>query len=418
VKVDTVKTDTGALPQPSSAPAQPPERQRFLQVWWPACKQVFPLYVAIQIILLAISLYAPALMHLESQPVGWSVNSLSAIWRSWDRWDTLRYLTLAQNGYPAQYSSNVAFFPLFPLLIRGLSYLMPDQLTSGLLIARVAALVLLIVLYQFVKEEFGEKVSWYTLICLLVFPASTFLWAAYPESLFLCLTVLSFYAMYHRSWWLAGIFGLFACLARPNGIILLLPFCFEYLRQIQFRWQAIRWNALSAALLPLGVLLFSAFCYAQYGDLLAWEHAQSFWQRTTHVPWYALFRAIDIALMYPNYFQTLTSLSLNWFPDVLALVMTLVLIAFAVFARQRSGSHRWTYVLYAVSLWLFNNIDVSKYDPLLGTARNTLIMLPLFLMLGLLAERYRWFRTLYLPFSAALCLLWLVMFVTGYAGVA
>lgn len=387
-------------------------RQRlvlFSQVWIAAFRQVFPLYISIQVVLLVISLYAPSTMILAQHP-DWSSNSLRVLWRAWFRWDTVHYINLAQNGYPPQFSSDVAFFPLFPLLVHGLTFLIPNALIAGLLLSHLASLILMLVLYQLVKEELGEKAAGYALLCLIIFPTALFLWAAYPESLFLCLTTLSFYTMRHRSWWQASIFGLFACLARPNGILLLLPFCFEYLRQHDFRWRAIRWDALSALLLPVGLLLYMLYCAVRYGDPLAFSHAQSFWQRKWNYPWYGMIKSIEIALGSSNVLRALLMLSLDLLPNLLALAV----ITISLLGRNRLGSRHWTYTFYALALWLFNNSNFGNTKPLLGVGRNTLMILPLYLMLGLLASRFRWFRSLYLPLAGALCFFWLILFLTGY----
>lgn len=356
-----------------------------------------------------LSLYAPSTMLLAQHP-DWSNNSLGVLWRPWLRWDAVHYLNLAQNGYPPHFASDIAFFPLFPLIVHGLTFVIPNALVAGLLLSHVASLVLMLVLYQFAKEEFEEKVANYALLCLVLFPTTLFLWAPYPEPLFLCLITLSLYAMRHRSWWLAGIFGLFACLARPNGILLFLPFCYEYFRQCNFRWRSIRRDILSALLLPLGVLFFVLYCAVRYSDPLAFSHAQSFWQRTWNFPWYGIIKSLQIALASPDVFRALCMLSLDWLPNLLALV----LIILALLGRNRLGSRHWTYTFYALALWLFSNSNFGNTKPLIGVGRNTLMILPLYFMLGLLASRYRWFRLLYLPLSAALCFFWLVLFLTGY----
>lgn len=409
-----MQTEPTSLSQPlrQELPGRSRIRQRFIyfwQFWADSFRQVFPLYIAAHVVLLVISLYAPSTM----KPAGSAIqgtNTLGIIWRSWLRWDAIHYLSLAQNGYPLHFSSDVAFFPLYPLLVHGMGFLFHNLIIDGLLLSHVASLILMLVLYQFVKEELDEKVAKYSLICLVIFPTALFLWAAYPEALFLCLITLSFYAMRHRSWWLAGTFGLFACLARPNGIFLLLPFCYEYMRQRNFHWRAIRWDALSALFLPIGVLFFALYCEVRYGDPLAFSHAQVFWLRSWNYPWYGMIESLRMALSQAYVFKHLCMLSLDLFPDLLALAV----IVISFLDRTRLGSRHWTYTFYALALWLFSNSYFSAYRLMMGVGRNMLMIFPLFLMLGWLAARYRWFRILYLPLSGAFCFFWLVMFLTGY----
>jgi hypothetical protein len=384
--------------------------RRFVNFWFPAWKQVFPLYVAIQIGVLVISLYAPTLMLYRKPAMVIAKNSLSILWRTWFRYDSVLYLTIAGNGY-TQSLKSAAFLPLYPTLIRVLTRLEPghSSLIAALIISRIAGLVLLMVLYQLAREAWGEQVAQRAILSMVAFPTAFFLWAAYPEAVFLCLTVISFYAMYRNNWWLAGVMGLLSCLTRPNGIFLFLPFCFEYLRQRQFCWRAIRWNALSVALPIAGLGFFVLYCYIHYGDIFAFFHGQQAWKHTISLPGYGLIEEVQLALRQPNVLKAFLASSLNTLPDVLALL----LIGLSIFGVCRLGNHHWTYVIYATQLWLFAN-SFPGDPPLLGIGRNILMIFPIFLMLAQLG-RYRWFHLIYLSLAAPLCFFWLMQFITGYS---
>jgi Gpi18-like mannosyltransferase len=382
----------------------------FIHFWSPAFKQIFPSFLVIHIGLIVLSLYATVLMipasakNLSSET---PLNSLSVLWHTWDRYDSVYYLQIAKNGYGTD-RGLAAFFPLFPILVRGLSAGIFNIMIAGLLVSSLAGLVLMLVLYQLVLEELGEEAAKRSVLYLLVFPTAFFLWAIYPESLFLCLTVASFYAMRHNYWWLAAVLGLFACLARPNGVFLVLPFCFEYLRQRSFRWQEIRWNVLSGLLIPVGLGIFALYCYVHYGDVLAFSHAQLSWKRTLHVPWYGIILSIKIAFAQKDVLKVFLATSLDLFPDLFALL----LIGLSVIGVCHLGKRHWSYVLYAALLWLFANV-LPAYQPLMGVGRNMLVIFPLFLMLAQLG-RNRWFHLFYLSIAGTLCFLWATQFITGY----
>jgi len=335
--------------------ARQPNRLRvFIDFWSPAFKQIFPAYLVIHIGLIVLSLYATVLM--------------------------------------------------IPASAKNLSF----QTIAGLLISSLAGLVLMIVFYQLVLEELGAEAAKRSVLYLLVFPTAFFLWAIYPESLFLCLMVASFYAMRHNYWWLAALLGLFACLARPNGVFLVLPFCFEYLRQHSFRWQEIRWNVLSGLLIPVGLGIFAFYCSVHYGDALAFSHAQLSWKRTLHVPWYGIILSTKIALAQKKALKVFLATSLDLFPDLFALL----LIGLSIIKVCHLGKRHWSYVLYASLLWLFANV-LPAYQPLMGVGRNMLVIFPLFLMLAQLG-RNRWFHLFYLSIAGTLCFLWATQFITGY----
>jgi Gpi18-like mannosyltransferase len=155
-----------------------------------------------------------------------------------------------------------AFFPLYPLLMRALMIATHNNaLIAGLLISDISGFVALLMLYQLVREDFDQERARLTVLYLAIFPTAFFLMAAYNEALFLCLSLLSFYYIRHRRWWLAGLFGFCASLTRSAGLFLLVPFAYEYLRQCQFQPARIRWDVISGVLIPVGIAVFAVYCY-------------------------------------------------------------------------------------------------------------------------------------------------------------
>lgn len=75
-----------------------------------------------------------------------------------------------------------------------------NPLIAGLFISNVAGLIMFVVLYQLVKEDFNGERGYHTVLYFSLFPAAFFFAAAYSESLFLCLSVLSFYHIRHGRW--------------------------------------------------------------------------------------------------------------------------------------------------------------------------------------------------------------------------
>jgi len=86
----------------------------------------------------------------STQPVG-----ISTVWGVWLHWDSINFRAVAVNGYTASWLT--AFFPLYPLLVRGVMYVTHDFLTAGLLVSNLSGLGLLIVLYRLVQEDFDAE---------------------------------------------------------------------------------------------------------------------------------------------------------------------------------------------------------------------------------------------------------------------
>ncbi|KKS94510.1 MAG: hypothetical protein UV71_C0025G0002 [Microgenomates group bacterium GW2011_GWC1_43_13] len=125
------------------------------------------------------------------------------IW-GFGNFDGVHYLRIAQNGYDALYTP--AFFPVFPMLIKLASsvipknplvdtalYVDPAFFYSGLVLANVFFLLSLYFLYKLFRLDFSSKVSWASILLLLLLPTSFYFGSIYTESLFLLLSVLVFY---------------------------------------------------------------------------------------------------------------------------------------------------------------------------------------------------------------------------------
>ena len=151
-----------------------------------------------------------------------SRNLLLAVW---GRWDAVHYLDIATYGY---HGTDMAFFPLYPLLIKALGSAIGYHLVAGLLISNIAFFFGLLFLYKLVEHEFDRAVARRAIFYISIFPTALYFSAVYPESLFFMLTVASFYYMRERRWWLAGSIGFFAALTRVEGVLLIVPFAIEW----------------------------------------------------------------------------------------------------------------------------------------------------------------------------------------------
>jgi hypothetical protein len=128
----------------------------------------------------------------------------------WHRWDAGFYVDIAINGYKwerqGEMTQDMAFLPVYPLAIRAVSGLTPDGCIwspywstcgtlGGVVISNVALLCAAILLFDLTHHRFDKKTAWLTTVLLLVSPISVFLSGVYSESLFLFLTVLTFWLL-------------------------------------------------------------------------------------------------------------------------------------------------------------------------------------------------------------------------------
>ena len=202
-----------------------------------------------------------------------------------NRWDSLWYLAIAREGYKyegLEVGESVAFFPLYPLLVKTASLVTGLPLeVSGLIIVHTAFLLSLIIFFRYLQERFPDEVvlQRYALLSLVVFPAGFFFRFLYSESLFLLLAILSMYLI-HRGrspLWIALVIGL-ATASRPVGVVLLLPFAIHlWQRETSFA-RAARSTAMYLPICCWGLIAYAIFQHAQFGDPLVFAKTQHHWR--------------------------------------------------------------------------------------------------------------------------------------------
>ena len=219
----------------------------------------------------------------------------------WARWDAAWYLLIAEEGYQASEAfahlpryepeATAGFFPLYPLLIRALAPIV-GGIGAGVLISNVCLAGSLLLLFRLTRDELGgdDGVAAGIAACaaILVFPASLFLSAVYPEALFLFLTLVAFDRARSGGFTVAGLSGFLAALTRPTGLLLMLPLALEWWGQR--RKGNSRWGWLATLGPPCGTALFMLMCARLFGDPLAFVHRQERWRGAASGPWRAFVR--------------------------------------------------------------------------------------------------------------------------------
>ncbi len=373
--------------------------------WYEALKGILPVYIAVHLAFFVTSFLSVLFVLKDFSPQSMDLYTL---WQSWHHWDTGNFLVVAVHGYVVPHQT--AFFPLYPLLERCLMVITRNPFTAGLLISDVAGLLMLTVLYRLVEEDFDAERASRTVLYLSVFPTAFFLAAAYNESLFICLALFSFYYMRHGNWWLAGLFGFLASLTRSAGILLLVPFCYEYLYQHRFNLKAIRLDVIASLGMPAGIAAFAIYCYFQFHDLFASLHAQAYWHPRMHIPGEGMVLSLRLITHSSGLlsFQAIHNL-LDLVPDLFALA--LIILSFV--GPWKLPRNLWAYSLYAAALYLFFQLyPTIGIFPLLSVARYLLEVFPAFIILASLGKN-RTLHMSYLMVSGATLFFLLSQFLIG-----
>ncbi|HEV2655471.1 MAG TPA: mannosyltransferase family protein, partial [Ktedonobacteraceae bacterium] len=145
-------------------------------------------------------------------------------------WDVVHYVDIAFYGY--RVVQDTGFFPLWPLILHGVGWLLggSDPLSyiiAGLLVANICFYFALVFLYRLVSEEFEQSVARRALYYFAFSPFSFFFFLAYTESLFVMLCIATFLLLRYESRWAwlgAGLLGFLATMTRSSGLALAVPF--------------------------------------------------------------------------------------------------------------------------------------------------------------------------------------------------
>ncbi|MDI9883920.1 hypothetical protein QMZ92_05785 [Streptomyces sp. HNM0645] len=204
-------------------------------------------------------------------------------------WDSKWYVGIAANGYghtvywpDGAVQSDLAFFPLYPGLIRAVTSALPvTGGTAGMALSWAAAGVAAWGIYAVVERLHGRGLA--TLVVLLwgLLPHSVVLSMAYTEPLLTAFAAWSLYALATGRWLWAGTLAGLAGLTRPNGIavaaaVCVVAGCELWRRRGTKGGRAPVWAA--AALAPAGWLGYVLWVGVRKGDVLGGYFAvQSGW---------------------------------------------------------------------------------------------------------------------------------------------
>ncbi len=295
------------------------------------------------------------------------------LFSAFERQDAIWFLRIATHGY-ARGDSSAAFFPLYPLATRAVSFFVGGHpLLAATLVSNAAFLGALVVLFALTKMELSESHARKVVLYMAIFPTSFFFLAPYSESLFLVLAVSAFWFARRDRWALAALVALLAATTRSIGIVLAPALFVEAVHQWREHGVAL-WPRIGAAVAvvagPLGYFLY---WQGRFHDFMGPYRIQQGWQRAATFPLVTPWDAAVKAYRYQSY----------WAVDLL--LTAVVLVGVAVSMKRVRPSY-WVFALLALVIPLAYPFPDRG---LLSMPRFGLVVFPAFWGLADLAERRR-----------------------------
>jgi len=198
--------------------------------------------------------------------------------RALGRWDSAWYLAIVRHGYrvesspPKGHASN-AFFPLYPMLVRGVSDVTRlSPLIVGVILTTIFGGVATVFVWLVANRLAGRQVADRAAILFCFFPGAFALSMAYAEALLVLACAVSLLALLDRRWLLAGVAAAVATATRPNAVAIVLACAAAAFVAWRHERDIRAWIA--PLLAPVGGLAYFTFQYARTGDFMAWFHAE------------------------------------------------------------------------------------------------------------------------------------------------
>lgn len=311
--------------------------------------------------------------------------------------DGVHYLTIAKQGYFAQFTQ--AFFPVYPLLIHVVSWMLHDKfmILSGILISFVSFILLVYVFKLLFMMDYPKEKNALNrvILLLLLFPTSFYFASLYTESFFLFLTLAAFYNARKGKWIWAAVCGAVASATRITGIVLLLPLLLEWhittahVKEITLQGFMKRSNIKKFLrsmirspilyIVPLGLCAYMIYLQFAFHDALYFWHAQPVFgaERSSGIvfPLQVVWRYLKIMATVP------WSQSSYWvaFWELGALIVATSLLIWGHLKKIRFS--------YLVFGWLVLLTPILT-GTLSSLPRYILLIFPLYMVLGKIKNRW------------------------------
>jgi len=294
----------------------------------------------------------------------------------WDQWDFGYYREIAELGYGAYGvgDGSLAFYPLFPWLMRLVACITRSYLVAGLLISGIASIIAAIALRRLVQLDYAASVAMRSVWFFLIFPTAYFLHVPYSESLFIALALTCLMAARTERWWIAGLLGALCWATRGVGVVLLPALAAQATQQYYAtrRWD---WRWIWIAIVPVGFAVYLLINWHITGNAFAFLQTRRIsFHQSFALPYVGIRQAIRAHYPTPDEAEMMG-------------VQQLIFVALGFVCMILSWIRlRPVYAVWMTAMWFL----VSSVSFLQSAPRYTLSMFPIFILFALLGRNRFW----------------------------
>ncbi len=337
---------------------------------------------------------------------------LAHVFNPWAVWDGVWFVKVAADGYTAN-DGTVAFFPLYPLIVRWVGIVFDNNLVlAGIVVSLACYFAAVYFLYRLVAARYSARVAYRTCLYLSIFPTAFFWQAVYSESMFLMLSVACILWSTEGRWKLAGLAGLAAALTRSAGFLLIVPMAMCYYEQRDWKLRRTDSAAASLLMIPEGLMVWMAYLSLGFGKPLLFAQVQDQWRRYVAVPTFALWKGLEAAFQGARQLISGQTSRLYWpasqpgavVPLAVANLVNLTSVVIAALAICY-GLRRLPLALsaYAIVTIGYPLLFPATSMPLMSMPRFVLAAFPIFMSMALFTDRRPRAHVIICTVSIVLC---------------
>jgi hypothetical protein len=235
-------------------------------------------------LLSAVAAFLANVVFPPHQDQGFSVfRTDHAFWDTFARYDSGWYHGIASQGYIYGEGgrNNLAFFPVYPMLMRAGGRLLggrqEDYYFAGIVVSWLAFAAAMAVLYRLALLDLPRPAAIRAVMYAAVFPFAYFFGLVYSESLFLLALLVAAYGLRTRRWLTGAIGGAVMTATRVTGVMAVPGLALLGWQIAAGDRRRLVAGSLTVAASLAGIGSYSLYNYMVSGTPIAWYHAITFW---------------------------------------------------------------------------------------------------------------------------------------------
>lgn len=326
--------------------------------------------------------------------------------RALSNFDGIMYVRIATKGYSM---TEQAYFPLYPLLIRLVNYVIQNPIIAGITVSLAASFVGMLIFTKYLPILTKSVNFKWVLIALLCYPTSYYFGVMYTEGVFFVLLVATLLSLAKRRYLFTAILGFLLALTRVQGVFVLIPIAattYGLMRSGKEWWK----NSITGLGPLLGLGTYATYLWKTLGDPLYFIHAQESFgaNRSSHLILLpqVIYRYLRIFLTADMNFQYYVALL-----EFVFFIFVFILLAYDLYLIIKKNLINWERL--GINLFSWANIIVpSMTGTLTAMPRYTLMSLSVFLVIGELKSKL--LRNSLLCIFVVMHVIMFALFIQGY----